>query len=123
MQAAGVDSAVSARCRSGNADTQCTKAGYSFAECCERHAGIEEVAKRGRQQRAGQETPTEPDSASVTKEEVLESESGAGQDTEPLRPSSSGDCPSFSAVTPLNRFTSCPYHGQINIHGMSSMGE
>ena len=56
------------------------------------YAGIEEVAERGRQQRVGQEKPAEPESAPGTKEEVLDSESGAGQDTEPLRPSSTGDC-------------------------------
>lgn len=53
-------------------------------------AGIEEVAKKGRQQRAGQDTPAELDSATGTKEEVLESEFGGGQDTEPLRPSTTG---------------------------------
>ncbi len=73
-------------------DRQCSETAHSIAGWCALHAGIEEVAQKGRQQRVGLEEPAEPDSAPGTKEEVLDSEYGAGQDTEPLKPLSTGDC-------------------------------
>ena len=53
--------------------------------------GLEEVAKRGREQRADHQSPAEPGSAPGAKEEVVDSEFGGGQDTEPLGPSKTGN--------------------------------
>ena len=56
-------------------------------------AGLEEIAERGREQLEERELPAETSGEPETKEELVDSEYGGGQDTEPLRPSSSGDQP------------------------------
>jgi len=65
--------------------------------------GLEEVVKRGKQQLEDRQSLAEPGSDAATKEEgaqppgdpnrkeeLVDSEYGGGQDTEPLRPSSTG---------------------------------
>ena len=63
---------------------------HPTAKRCQSHAGLEEVAKRGREQLADHQVPAETGGEAETKGDVLDSESGAGQDTEPLRPSTTG---------------------------------
>ena len=59
-------------------------------------AGLEEIAERGREQLEEHQSPAETSSEPETKEELVDSEYGGGQDTEPLRPSSTGK-PSFTS--------------------------
>ena len=54
------------------------------------HAGLKEVAERGREQLADHQVPAETSGESESKEELVESDFGGGQDTEPLRPSTTG---------------------------------
>ena len=57
---------------------------------CASHAGLKEVAKRGREQLADHQVPAETGGGPGIKEELVESDFGGGQDTEPLRPSTTG---------------------------------
>ncbi len=52
--------------------------------------GLEEIAQKGREQREDSQSSSETPGDPSTKEELVESEYGGGQDTEPLRPSSTG---------------------------------
>ena len=54
------------------------------------HVGLEEIAERGREQLAEHQQPVKTGGESGTKEELVESDFGGGQDTEPLRPSTTG---------------------------------
>ena len=70
---------------------------------CESHAGLEEIAERGKEQLREHQAAEEPGSAAEKKETIVESELGAGQDTEPLTLSTSGGHPliSLSAIGSL----------------------
>lgn len=69
---------------------QCARKAHGSDGWCEPCAGLEEIAQKGREQLADQNMPAEPDSATGEKEDLVDSEYGGGQDTEPLRPSSTG---------------------------------
>lgn len=63
---------------------------HGAGETWELLAGLEEVAQRGMEQLEEHQSPAETSSEPETKEELVDSEYGGGQDTEPLRPSSTG---------------------------------
>ncbi len=67
----------------------CEKA-HGNDEWCESRVGLEEIAQKGREQLADHNISAEPDSAAGETEELVDSEYGGGQDTEPLRPSTTG---------------------------------
>ena len=72
-----------------------------WSESC---AGLEEIAQKGQEQLADHSMPADPDSAAEEKEELLDSKYGGGQDTEPLRPSTTGMpvChPRFRIIVPF----------------------
>jgi len=48
--------------------------------------GLEEVAQKGREQREDSQSSSDTPGDPSTKEELVDSEYGGGQDTEPLRP-------------------------------------
>ena len=52
--------------------------------------GLEEIARKGREQRKDSQSSSDTHSDPSTKEELVDSEYGGGQDTEPLRPSTTG---------------------------------
>lgn len=53
-------------------------------------AGLEQVAEQGHEQLHARQALAQTPGTPQTKEELVDSEYGSGQDTEPLRPSSSG---------------------------------
>ncbi len=71
---------------------QCIKKHHGAAKRCDLHAGLEEIAERGRDQLEEHQFPAETSGEPESKEELVDSEYGGGQDTEPLRPSSTGVC-------------------------------
>lgn len=54
-------------------------------------AGLEQVAEQGHEQLHARQALAQTPGTPQTKEELVDSEYGSGQDTEPLKPSSSGD--------------------------------
>ena len=57
----------------------------------ESHAGLGAIAERGQDEPKEQQSPAEASSEPQTREELVDSEYGGGQDAEPLRPASAGD--------------------------------
>ena len=70
-------------------------------------AGLEEIAERGREQLADHQKPADTGSAPDTKEDLVESEFGGGQDTEPLRPSTTGNSACHPRTYTKSVWTGC----------------